>query len=280
MATASAKSWPARKSSARSGTALVGAASSFAGMVLLYNGARGHSETLQEPFSLAARNQLTGSSNGSSTVFWKCDSAGNVIYDGNNFYNYDEDGRLCAVQPVSGGSSYGYLYDADGNRVAKGTVTPSSSPLTTPISCDPGVNGFTLTETYILGLGGEQMTVLDATGKPVRNHVYAGSQLIGTYDSVGLHFQVIDPLGTRRVQTNSIAWPEEQFTNLPFGDGMTASPAPNPTPPRIPRRFISPAKNAIPNPATTTSQRVTIARPQADGCLLIPQAADLPFLRL
>ncbi len=134
------------------------------------------------------------------------------------------------MQPVSGGSSYGYLYDADGNRVAKGTVTPSSSPLTTPISCDPGVNGFTLTETYILGLGGRQMTTLGPTGKPVRNHVYAGSQLIGTYDSVGLHFQVIDPLGTRHVQTNSIAWPEEQFTNLPFRDGMTASPAPNPPP--------------------------------------------------
>jgi len=56
------------------------------------------------------------------------DAAGNVTYDGANYYSYDAEGRVCAMQtsPYSGGVvAYGYLYDAEGRRVAKGTVTPA-----------------------------------------------------------------------------------------------------------------------------------------------------------
>ncbi|MFP5227689.1 MAG: RHS repeat-associated core domain-containing protein [Acidobacteriota bacterium] len=42
-----------------------------------------------------------------------------------------------------------------------------------------------------------------------------------------------DPLGTRRVQTDAIGWPEEQFTNFPYGDALVASPASNPPPGEI-----------------------------------------------
>ena len=71
----------------------------------------------------------------------------------------------------------------------------------------------------------------------MRTNVYAGGRLIATYDNptsnpgfTALHFQITDPLGSRRVQTDSIGWPEEQFTNLPYGDGFSLSAAPNPPP--------------------------------------------------
>lgn len=50
----------------------------------------------------------------------------------------------------------GYIYDADGNRVAKGTLSS--------LSCNSASNGFAVTETYILGPGGEQLTELDGSG--------------------------------------------------------------------------------------------------------------------
>ena len=39
----------------------------------------------------------------------------------------------------------GYLYDADGNRVAKGAISSWS--------CDPTKNGFTASSNYVLGPG-------------------------------------------------------------------------------------------------------------------------------
>jgi hypothetical protein len=70
-----------------------------------------------------------------------------VTDDGLNEYLYDGDGRICAV------ANYripfmtimtGYLYNAEGVRVAKGTISS--------MSCTPDV--FTMTATYILRAGG------------------------------------------------------------------------------------------------------------------------------
>ena len=49
------------------------------------------------------------------------DAAGNVLYDGQNYYAYDGDGQLCAMQTYlySGGVvAIGYLYDAEGQQSA------------------------------------------------------------------------------------------------------------------------------------------------------------------
>jgi hypothetical protein len=43
-------------------------------------------------------------------------------------------------------AAYGYLYDADGTRVAKGSITPVSNPATQSLSCDATTNGFQFTE--------------------------------------------------------------------------------------------------------------------------------------
>ena len=59
--------------------------------------------------------------------------------------------RRRASTPVPGTTAMtGYLYDAEGTRVAKGSISAWS--------CDPAVNGFQTTSDYILGPGGEQVT--------------------------------------------------------------------------------------------------------------------------
>jgi len=154
------------------------------------------------------------------------DAAGNVTYDGKNSYAYDGEGRICAVAstPVPGMTAMtGYLYDADGARVAKGRISAWS--------CDPGVNGFQTTSDYILGPGGEQVTEMgmDANNSMAWQHtnVYAAGKLLATYDNDGLHFYFNDPLGTRRAQTDYAGVLEQTCSSLPFGDGLNCITPPN-----------------------------------------------------
>ncbi len=168
----------------------------------------------------SAANQITWFLNSAPSGF-AYDASGDVTSDGINYYAYDGEGRLCATEtwPYSGGVvAFGYVYDAEGRRVAKGTV--NSAPYGSAPSCNPASNGFTLTESYVLGQGGERLTTLAWTGGAAgtsawqSTNVYGGGKLIATYDStpnpttgsspiVALHFQLTDPLGTRRVQTNA-----------------------------------------------------------------------------
>jgi RHS repeat-associated protein len=144
------------------------------------------------------------------------DGAGNITDDGSNQYLYDAEGRICAV--ASDGYGTGYLYDAAGNRVAKGTITS--------LSCDITTNGFQQTTGYVVGPGGEQITEVGANST-IWNHtnVYAEGKQIGTYDSAGLHLYVDDPLGTRRAQVlDSSGTLEAVYQSLPFGDGLNSIP--------------------------------------------------------
>jgi hypothetical protein len=91
------------------------------------------------------------------------DAAGNILNDGVNQYLYDGDGRICAVSSGSTGEPVltGYIYNAEGQRVAKGSITAWS--------CDPTVNGFKPMNDYIVGRSGEQVTEMDmnTSGKEV-----------------------------------------------------------------------------------------------------------------
>jgi len=150
------------------------------------------------------------------------DGAGNVLSDGANSYLYDPEGRICAVKaniPTGGAVYWGYLYDAEGSRVAKGSITS--------LSCDLSHNGFQLTEQYVSGQSGEQLAVLDGSGAWKRSSVYGAGRLLATYDTGGLHFHVTDPLGTRRVQTSSAGVAELTCENLPFGDDQNCFSVPN-----------------------------------------------------
>jgi hypothetical protein len=111
------------------------------------------------------------------------DAAGDMQSDGVNIYLYDGEGRVCAVSStlVPGYTTLtGYLYDAEGNRVAKGSLTQ--------FTCNPATNGFQFTEDYVLGPGGEELSMLgplvNGNLNWQRSNVYAGGKLIGTYDPV------------------------------------------------------------------------------------------------
>jgi RHS repeat-associated protein len=172
-----------------------------------------------------ASNQFTNTSQALGGVQY--DPSGDVTNDGQNQYLYDGEGRICAVKSEPVGSTYtmtGYLYDADGTRVAKGRISVWS--------CDPGVNGFQTTNDYILGPGGEQVTAMgvDTTAGSSattlawqHTNVYAAGSLIATYDNDGLHFYFNDPLGTRRAQTNFEGVLEQTCSSLPYGDGLSCS---------------------------------------------------------
>ncbi|MBT9331496.1 RHS repeat-associated core domain-containing protein, partial [Paracidobacterium acidisoli] len=119
-----------------------------------------------------------------------------------------------AAPSISGGTSWtGYLYDADGNRVAKGTITQWS--------CNMATNGFTLTASYVLDQSGNQMTEQDGQGNWVHTNVYANGSLMATYNNQGLHFRLTDWLGTLRAQTSADGILEETCASLPFGDTST-----------------------------------------------------------
>jgi len=106
--------------------------------------------------------------------------------------------------------------------VAKGTITS--------MSCDPTTNGFQFTENYVLGPGGEGLTMLDGGNTWQRTNVYAAGKLLATYDPAGLHFHLTDPLGTRRMQVSgnltTLGQPETDIQSLPFGDQLNSFPDP------------------------------------------------------
>jgi RHS repeat-associated protein len=173
-----------------------------------------------------ANNQFTATSQAPGGVSY--DVAGNVLNDGQNQYLYDAEGRICAVasSPVPSMTVMtGYLYDADGTRVAKGRISTWS--------CDPGANGFQTTNDYILGPSGEQVTEMGMGGTSngattsglawQHTNVYAAGSLIATYDNDGLHFYLNDPLGTRRAQTDYAGVLEQTCSSLPFGDGLVCT---------------------------------------------------------
>ena len=117
---------------------------------------------------------------------------------------------------------YGYIYDADGDRVAKGTISSWS--------CDPSVNGFSATANYVLNQAGHQLSRFapDSNGNIALDYtnVYAAGTLMATYDGSNLHFYLNDWLGTRRVQTNYSGVVEQDCMSLPYGDSETCGPEP------------------------------------------------------
>jgi RHS repeat-associated protein len=159
------------------------------------------------------------------------DPSGNITNDGITAYLYDGEGRICAVQqqiPGIGTAMTQYLYDADGTRVAKGSISTWS--------CDTAVNGFTPQSAYVLGPHGEQlteMTYMNGGWQWAHTNVMAPG-LSATYDadlsgttSGPLYFHLSDWLGTRRQQTDFAGNPLLNFTGLPFGDGLATIPVSN-----------------------------------------------------
>jgi YD repeat-containing protein len=134
------------------------------------------------------------------------DAMGNMTHDQLNSSAYDAEGRLCAVAPQAGGAT-GYLYDAEGQRWAKGSIGS--------LSCNFSSNGFAATSTYLLGPAGEQLTELNGAGGWVHTNVFAAGSLLATYDSIGTHFALADWLGIKRIQASATGGIDETCMSLP-----------------------------------------------------------------
>ena len=93
------------------------------------------------------------------------------------------------------------------------------------LSCDVTINQFKVTNQYLLGSIGEQLTELNGNGAWIHTNVYAAGSLIVTYvnDNKDAHFHLNDWLGTRRAQTNYAGALEATYTSLPFGDALVAT---------------------------------------------------------
>ena len=159
----------------------------------------------------AASNQVSSVNNGAGLVY---DAAGNVTQDPLNSYLYDAEGRLCAAR-TAGPSYTGYIYDAAGTRVAKGSLTS--------FSCNFAANGFTLTTSWVLGPGGEQVTeyaVSGGTSNWQHTNAFAGGKLQVTYHDTGTYFYLGDWLGTKRVEVGASGC-ASAYASLPYGNGLT-----------------------------------------------------------
>ena len=166
-----------------------------------------------------------------------------------------------------GGLMTGYLYDAEGARVAKGTISSWSCDSSLNSNGVPN-NGFMLTNTYVIGPSGEQLTEIDGNGNWIHTNVYAAGQLIATYDGASNDtvFELTDWLDTKRVEIGASGC-ATAYTSLPYGDQLTpvalsGYTRAKTTPPNI----TIPAKNGTPNQATTTSGPDTTAAAWEGSC--------------
>ena len=190
-------------------------------------------------------------------------------------YLYDGEDRVCAVLlppavPGLPSQMFQYLYDAEGNRVAKGTITQWNCDT----DSDTNGNGFTLTNEYVLDTGGEQISELGPNGAWMHTNAYAGGQIVATLDAANnasyanpaTHYQFSDWLGTRRMQVDPSGNMEEAARACPSATSSIAPPAQF-QPPTTPLNTTSPAKKETPNPATTTSRQGTTT-PLPEGSLV------------
>ncbi len=142
---------------------------------------------------------------------WTYDFSGNVTDDGSNEYAYDGEGRLCVVYNKTMASYTGYAYDGLGNRVARGAGGSG-------LSCS---NSLSPTQTFVVGVDGEPLDTLSATGA-VSSNVFANGQLLATYQYAAgtWSYALNDWLGTKRVVANADGTVQEGCLGLPFGDGL------------------------------------------------------------
>ena len=83
-----------------------------------------------------------------------------------------------AAGDITGDGSNQHIYDAEGTRVSKGTITNWSA------GCDTTQNGFMPTSSYVIGPSDEQLAETDGSGNWKHTNVYAAGALIATYDNL------------------------------------------------------------------------------------------------
>ena len=119
------------------------------------------------------------------------------------------------------GSMTEYIYDAEGARVAKGSLS------SWPTACVAPTNAiFTLTSSYVLDLGEQQVSEVSVSGSTntwAHTNIFAGGRLLATYKSSGTYFALNDWLGTKRAEYAPNGTPAT-FFSLPYGNGASSLP--------------------------------------------------------
>ena len=134
-----------------------------------------------------------------------------------------------------------YVYDAEGRRVAKGSIASwpaSGATCATPTAA----NGFNLTSTYLRGSSGnlDAEMLSNGTSQPIgwNSNVFLGSNLLATYNyrtaSIpqvpNLYFSFNDWLGTKRLLVNAAGQMIQHWGSDPFSDYLTPSSGTGPDP--------------------------------------------------
>lgn len=169
-------------------------------------------------------NQITTSNNSGRMLTYSYDQAGNVAYDGSNYYIYDGAGRQCAAYNPLLGAITQYIYDAEGNRAAKGTLNWTASQFetaaTTPGATCPAPTSptFTLTTQWVTGFGGEQLSELSGTNVWSHGNFFFGGLHI-TYLAGDTQFDLTDWIGTKRVVSGASGC-LTGWINYPYGNGL------------------------------------------------------------
>ena len=140
------------------------------------------------------------------------DASGNLLDDGGCIgweqkYTYDGEGRLAS-------SNFGqnsYLYDAEGNRVAK----QSSGALT---------------NVYFYDLAGHVTEETDGSGNPLRTEIYAGGRHLATFQGGTYFYTHTNWLGTEAARSDGSGNLCETLSSLPFGDNQQTSGSCSPSP--------------------------------------------------
>ena len=198
------------------------------------------------------------------------DESGNVKADDANSYLYGAEGRVCAVANtvIPGGAMMQYIYDAEGHRVAKGSITTWS--------CDTSANGFIQAASYILGSAGEQITEIDGNGNWQHTNVYAAGQLIVTFKNdapaghailAAPHFHLTTGSGRTVFSSTVLGNPKRPARVSPSAMRSAA------TEHQMQPNTTSPAKNGTLNQDSTTSGPGTTARAWVASCRPIRLAA-------
>ena len=170
--------------------------------------------------SYNTQNQVTWTSVNAAVNGFVYDAAGDVIDDNANAYVYDFDGRVCAVKNLTVGTMTQYVYDAEGHRVAKGTISSWPVPGAT-CSAPTSANGFTLISDSILDPGGNEVDQTNGINW-MHTNIFVGGKLLATYGAATTFFALNDWLGTKRAEITPDGYRSTFFT-LPYGNGFAMS---------------------------------------------------------
>ncbi|MFZ0869009.1 MAG: RHS repeat-associated core domain-containing protein [Candidatus Sulfotelmatobacter sp.] len=161
---------------------------------------------------------LTQTSSTKNQIVGFCyDAAGNLLDEvgcppSNHTFVYNAEGQLLYT------AGYSYLYDGDGQRVAKCTSTGQSS------TCPTTSTG----TIYFRNLGNESVLETDLSGNVQNEYIFFnGNRVVRSDSSYGLHYYFHNHLMTTEVVTNAVGSlpPQQDVDYTPYGIVIDGAPS-------------------------------------------------------